>query len=153
AIMTIPKRLRDIDQAVSPNPSPQVLEEALGSVVDRLDYLRIPVNRSSVSGNSIKIRRIRSNETEFREYFALRHRVYTIMGYLDQEVQNTRSRLEINEADTHAMHLGAFYCDGPRETLVGTARVVTNEPPDEDLWNLFADLVTDDPVARQRLND
>lgn len=152
AITSRGRRFPDIDRTISPECTAGALEEAVGLVIDRLDYLSTPAQRLRVDCGLINVRRIRTNETEFLNYFMLRHRVYTIMGYLDEELVNTRSRLEVNEADVHGIHWGAFYRQGVQEKLVGTARVVTNGPPDAALHKLFSGLVINDPVAKQRLN-
>jgi predicted GNAT family N-acyltransferase len=153
AIMLHPRRVADVDRAVTPNCGDRLLEQILGLIIDRLVYLAVPATRTQVDRTSITVRPLRTtNETEFQEYFMLRHQVYTIMGYLDDEVVSSRSRLEVNEADLHAIHLGAFYRQGACEKLVGTARVVTNNKADGALYDLFSAMIDKDPVAKQRLN-
>src|SRR5262249_31283703 len=86
--------------------------------------------------------------------FKLRHRIYKIMGYLDEEAEQNRSQLEINEADTHALHVGAFYKkDQFQEVLVGTARVTTNTEQEERLRELIEKVASGDPAVRQRLDN
>jgi predicted GNAT family N-acyltransferase len=153
AIMRPVRRMTDIDRTIAADCSKHHLENTLGLVIDRLNYLAVPARRSQVDWNMITIRPLRmGNETEFRNYFLLRHRIYTIMGYLVQDVEDSRSRLEINEADVHAMHVGAFYRDGAQERLVGAARVVTNGEADRPLKEMFEVLVDNDPVAKHSLS-
>lgn len=152
AIMALPQRIPDIDRAIRPDTSRSEFERALSLTIGRLQYVAAPTKAPAAKCDSILVRPLRStNEMEFRSYFALRHRVYTVMGYLDDEMERCRSGLEINEADLHAIHLGAFCRTGPQERLVGTARVVTNDEANMTLQRVFEGLVRNDPVVRHRL--
>jgi predicted GNAT family N-acyltransferase len=152
AIMRNVRRVTDIDRTVGLDCTDRSLEIALGLVIDRLSYLAIPAHPPQVDCNRITVRPLRpANETEFQNYFSLRHRVYTIMGYLVQEVESSTSKLELNEADLHAIHIGAFYRDGAHERLVGTARVVTNREANDGLQKIFESISGDDPTAKQFL--
>jgi predicted GNAT family N-acyltransferase len=151
AIMPRPTRVLDIDRTVGSSCVSQCLARAVGMVVNRLNYLSIP-SESPSDNSPVNVRPLKTtNQRELQDYFSLRHKVYTIMGYLDEEVENSRSKLELNEADLHAIHMGAFWRNGPREQLIGTARVVTNGAVDETLHETLTELVNDDPVAKQRL--
>ena len=152
AIMPRPTRMLDIDRTVGSSCASECLTRAVGMVVDRLKYLSTPPESHNGNSALVSVRPLKTtNQRELHDYFSLRHKVYTIMGYLDEEVENSRSKLEVNEADLHAIHIGAFYRDGFREQLVGTARVVTNAAVDETLHETLTELVNDDPVAKQRL--
>jgi GNAT superfamily N-acetyltransferase len=154
AIMQLPERITDIDRTVSCDATSDDVTHALVLVIGRLKYIAPPQHGWSVNPRGITIRPLKGdNETEFRDYFRLRHRVYTEMGYLDQLTENCRSKLEMNEADVHSIHLGAFYREGARETLVGSARVVTNRGANWALQRMFESIAGDDPVARQRLSE
>jgi predicted GNAT family N-acyltransferase len=153
AIVPHPRRVADIDRTIDADCTDRGLENILGSVIDRLDYLTPPTRPSQLDCSSIFVRPLRTgNEGEFRDYFVLRHHVYTIMGYLDEEIEDSRSKLEMNEADVHAIHVGAFYRNGAQLRLVGTARVVTNSEADKPLQTILEAIAGDDPVARQRLD-
>lgn len=152
AIMGSPERAADIDRVVQPDVTLDEFMRAMILIIRRLDYIIPPANRRSVDPNRITIRPLRSdNEREFRDYFRLRHEVYTLMGYLDELSENSQSKLEMNEADVHSLHLGAFYRSGSRETLVGSARVVTNGDPDSNLQDMLEMLAANDPIARHCL--
>jgi GNAT superfamily N-acetyltransferase len=144
--------MADIDRTIGRDSTATELQDKLKLIVDRLDYLAAPAGAAPMSICTVAVRPLRTNETEFREYFRLRRRVYTAMGYLDEEVENTRSGLEINEADVHAIHLGAFCSDGIRQRLAGTARVVTMDGADSALQRLFEGMTSIDPVAISRLD-
>ena len=152
AIMRHPRRLPDVDRIVVLDCTDRTLQGTLELILARLEYIAGPTRTTQSDYRSINVRPLRTNETEFRDYLSLRHHVYTIMGYLDDEVEGNRSRLEVNEADVHAIHVGAFWRDGVRERLVGTARVVTNSPADTQLQEMLEAMVASDPVAKERLD-
>lgn len=154
AIMPRPTRMLDIDRTVGSDCGNKCMAQALRMVVSRLEYLSSPTELPKGKSFSVTVRPLKTtNQRELQAYFSLRHQVYTIMGYLDEEVENCRSKLEVNEADLHAIHLGAFSRNGAQEILVGTARVVTNGAVDQALYATIKQLVNDDPVARERLED
>src|SRR5262249_31457820 len=97
---------------------------------------------------------------ELLEYFKLRHRIYKIMGYLDEHVENAPSQMEINWCDKIALHIGAWVRDGDQqEVLAGTARVVVAIPSEDGLRpaaierydKCVAPLARQDPVLQQSL--
>jgi predicted GNAT family N-acyltransferase len=154
AVLRSHGRIPDIDRTVGPDVSYDDLARALILLIARLDYLDAPSDPKAIDKRSITIRPLKNdNEREYREYFRLRHRVYTQMGYLDEATERSSSKIEINEADVHAIHLGAFDRSGFRETLIGCARVATNSDADPTLQEMFETLVLRDPIARQRLHD
>ena len=153
AIIALPRRVEDIDRTIDSNCTESALEGVLRLVISRLNYLAAPANLSQVDQSLVTVRALRNtNETEFRDYFRLRHHVYTIMGYLEREVEDSRSKLEVNEADVHAVHMAAFYRNGAQERIVGTARVVMNSEADKTLQKTFEAIVCGDSVAQQRLD-
>ena len=89
------------------------------------------------------------NNREPKSHAALLCRHKRVENLLAQFRRNSGAR--VCDADLHAIHIGAFYRDGFREQLVGTARVVTNAAVDETLHETLTELVNDDPVAKQRL--
>ena len=153
AILQSRERMTDIDRTILPDVTRDDLADAMVMLLGRLEYLRAPVPRQAVDPQSIVIRPLRSdNEAEFRSYFQLRHRVYSQMGYLDDFTERF-SKLEMNEADVHSIHLAAYCRSGPRELLVGSARVVTNSEADPVLVDLFEIIADREPVAKQRLRE
>lgn len=154
AILQSRERLTDIDRTIVPDVTRDDLAYAMVMLLGRLEYLRAPVPRQVVDPQSIVIRPLRKdNEAEFRGYFQLRHRVYSQMGYLDDFTERSLSKLEMNEADVHSIHLAAYSRSGSRELLVGCARVVTNSEADPVLADLFKIIADRDPVSKQRLGD
>ena len=154
AIRPSGERVTDIDRIIKPDVTREDLTHALVLLIGRLEYLTAPIARPKFDPDSIILRPLRSdNEREFREYFRLRHRVYAQMGYLDEAMEANSSKLEMNEADTHSIHLGAFWRSGFGEVLIGSARVATNGEADPMLVELFARIAETDPVSKHRLND
>jgi predicted GNAT family N-acyltransferase len=152
AIRRPPERTPDIDRVVPIDCGRAQLERALDAALSRLVYLRLPPKTDPVHSSAIVIRPIRDgNETEFRDYFALRHKIYSIMGYLEAEVENCPSGLEINEADAHSLHFGAFHFCPPGQRLVGTARLVTNTGADPSLLEMFTRMARGDLALIQRI--
>jgi len=152
AIMPRPTRILDIDRTVGASCASECLARAVGMVVNRLNYLSTPPESPKGNSSPVTVRPLKTiNQRELQDYFSLRHKIYTVMGYLDEEVENSRSKLEVNEADLHAIHMGACCRNGSREKLIGTARVVTNGAVDETLHETLTELVNDDAVAKQRL--
>jgi GNAT superfamily N-acetyltransferase len=154
AIRPSRERVTDIDRIIRPDVKREELIDAMALLIARLEYLTAPTARPDIDLDSIILRPLRSeNEREFREYFHLRHRVYAQMGYLDEAMEASPSKLEMNEADTHSIHLGAFCRSQFSETLIGSARVATYGEADPTLVDLFEKIAANDPVSRHRLND
>jgi len=148
AILQSSGRVMDIDRTIRSDVGRDELTRVMVLLIGRLEYLTAPKCGRQVDPDDIVIRQLRSdNETQFREYFKLRHRVYSRMGYLDAAVENSPSGLEMTEVDVRSIHFGAFY----HEALIGSARVVTNDNADDTLIDLFESIASQDPVARQHL--
>ena len=148
AIMQSRQRVLDIDRVIRPTIERNELARVMVLLIGRLQYLTAPQSGRSLTPDDIFIRPLRSdNEREFREYFKLRHRVYSRMGYLDPVTESSPSGLEMNEADVHSIHLGAFH----RESPIGCARVVKNETANEKLIELLEKIASNDPISRDRL--
>jgi GNAT superfamily N-acetyltransferase len=154
AVQRSPVRVTDIDRAVAPNVTRTDLTHALVMLLGRLQYLVLPVKSAVNDQQSIVIRPLRAgNEAEFRTYFQLRHRVYSQMGYLEEDIERSVSKMEINAADLHSMHLGAYHRSAYGELLVGSARVVTNTEADPGLEELFETIAGRDDVVRRKLTE
>jgi GNAT superfamily N-acetyltransferase len=122
ALMDRPRRVRDVDRALSCTPTADELLAALQLVAAKLCYMAPPPKQKAQQ--PIAVRMIR-RQHELMEYFKLRHRIYKVMGYLDEEIENAPSQMEIDWCDTISLHIGAFeQMRSARERLVGTARVV-----------------------------
>lgn len=112
---------------------PEALTRAMILLIGRLEYLTAPT-APEFDPDSIILRPLRTdNEREFRDYFRLRHSVYSQMGYLDEATEASPSKLEMDETDTHSIHLGAFCQSRCSKLLIGSARVVTNGEADPTL--------------------
>jgi GNAT superfamily N-acetyltransferase len=157
AIMRYPRRMNNIDRVIDALAEPEKLLETLKLVVDRLAYTALPEKR--FLAEPLEIRLIR-RQHELLNYFKLRHRIYKIMGYLTEEIENAPSQMEISWCDTIALHIGGYkQVKQGQEVLVGTARVVvgtvaepSKRPPllaSYERW--IRALASSDPVLQQEL--
>ena len=157
AIMRNPRRVRDIDRVIDRTTNPEQLLDTMKLVAERLTYTASPNKRTLATQPELRLIR---RQHELLDYFKLRHRIYKIMGYLEEEIENNASQLEINWCDKIALHIGAYErVREQRESLVGTARVVVGTTADArerpallasyDQW--VTTLASQDPVLRQAL--
>ncbi len=68
----------------------------------------------------IKIRKLQS-EDDFSQYFKLRYKVWTEMGYLTAQKQCTKSQFELDYTDRTALPIGIF---NQNQELIASARLV-----------------------------
>lgn len=78
-------------------------------------------------------------EDDFRQYFALRYRVWKQMGYLPPEQDCAESQWELNFTDRTAYPLGAFTREGE---LISCARLVLPLGQDSHHLRLIESLVS-----------
>jgi predicted GNAT family N-acyltransferase len=149
AILDGPQRVAEIDQVIPKSCATETVRKALCRAEERLMYISRPLRKRLAA--PVVVRPIR-REVELLDYFGLRHRAYTVMGYLDRQVEDDQSETEIDWCDTTSLHFGAFEKRGPNERLIGCARVVITPPsafaPNKDL---IVNLASNDPVLRTRL--
>jgi len=119
-------RVAEIDRMLKPAASPEQIGDALELVAARLRYISPPTR--SDRRIEFEIRRIR-DEFELKKCFCLRHRIYTIMGYLEDRKEAVPSRMEIDACDETAMHFAAFHRDRGFDTMAGTFRIVMADQP------------------------
>jgi len=155
-IATMPhsRRLPDIDRTIDEACSSDILATTIRLVIARLQYLARPTRPFQLDNRFVTVRPLKTNnETERRDYFSLRHNVDKTMGYLESSVEETRSGLEVNEADVHAVHIGAFWHNGEQGQLVGTARVVTTADADTTLQSVLEGMLRNDDVVPAKAGD
>jgi len=122
AISPLPGRVADIDLVLTPQPPPAVVTDGLSLLVERLRYFARPPSRPALPG--LEVRRL-STRHELYQSFKLRYRVYSVMGYLEQEFLDTESRVELGWCDAISVHFGAFIpTQGNGRELVGTSRLI-----------------------------
>lgn len=122
AVMDEPRRVVDIDRALARNAKAPQLLATLKLAADKLAYMARPEKRPGKP--NIEVRLIR-RQTDLLDYFRLRHRIYKIMGYLREEIENAPTQMEIDWCDSISLHCAAYErLKGGRERLAGTARVV-----------------------------
>jgi predicted GNAT family N-acyltransferase len=116
---------------------------------EKLTYISPPERRELVC--PVVISELR-RQHEMRAYSQLRHRVYSVMGYIEEQAWQAPSRMEMDWSDTTAIHFGAFELVGRRRRLVGGARVVHTtkvEGPSQGFARMIA---SEDPVLVKELN-
>jgi predicted GNAT family N-acyltransferase len=151
AIMDRERRVPDIDRVLWQDFDTEDLLRVLGLVADKLIYISPPDKTGSLPVGPIVVRPI-NDKTEMRDYFLLRHRVYCVMGYLEQAVDWAPSGMEINAADTHALHIGAFANEGTEKRIIGTARVVSMEALDNRCEEWARSLARADAVLKTKVD-
>jgi predicted GNAT family N-acyltransferase len=148
-------RVPEIHRTVRANASDDELRGAIQLSLIYLCYVSRPTGpRKKIK---VRIRRLRT-ESDLRAYYALRYRVYQIMGYLESEVERAPTGLEIDACDESALHLGAFDRQPGYEVLAGTARLVISSP---DVQQLLRDdtakhtdnLIRSDSVIRNSIHE
>lgn len=157
AVMPYPSRVTDIDRTLSATCQYDELLRVIKRCAAKLELMSPPESRRLEC--QFQVRPIRDC-TELEACFRLRHKVYTVMGYLPPEVEEARSGLEINGGDLSAIEFGAFV-EQPEhgESLVGTARLaITSPDPYQSVSEIVAkyeswtrELADDDPVLRLEL--
>jgi len=141
-------RIPDIDRIVHSQCDEGQCLDTLELLTEKLSYLQRP--RSQRLQNPIIVRELQS-EAELLEYFQLRHRVYRVMGYIEEEIEDVPSRMEIDWCDTMAIHIGAFEIDGVSERLVGTARVMCTGLHHSEHGERVHNLAYRDTVLRRKM--
>ena len=123
-----PHRISDVD-AILKNEgiSPESLKRKLLQVATRL-WLKSAVGAQSpmVNQDAIRIRCVKS-AVELKKCFELRHRVYDVLGYLEEPVSRSASKIDMDSFDTKAIHFAAV--DYRSNEFIGTARLVTTVTP------------------------
>jgi hypothetical protein len=120
-----PRRVPDVDRVVGTDVAAGALQKALQLTVQALRYKSPPEQRRAIA-HPVKVRRVWL-ETELLECFRLRHRVYSVMGYLDDELEADEFRMEVDWYDLNSVHIAAFEETGFGPRAVG--------PPGLSLWN------------------
>jgi predicted GNAT family N-acyltransferase len=164
-----PHRITDIDAVLKiDDVTPETLKRKLMQVATRL-WLKSPVAGPSIMTNrdAIRVHRVQS-EAQLKECFRLRHRVYDALGYLEEPVSRSASKIDVDSFDTKAIHFAAV--DYRSGDFVGTARLVTTVPRYMgqtvigDPWRVIRDhadwakaiarqaLVKEDRVFREKIN-
>jgi GNAT superfamily N-acetyltransferase len=158
AIMSSPRRLRDIDRVIGRSVKSEQLLDALLLVTDRLAYTAVPLKRTLSDEPELRLIR---RQHELLDYFKFRYRIYKIMGYLDEETEGATSQMEINWCDRISLHIGAYVPIGEqRDSLVGTARVVVGTTSDTYKRSVLLTsydqcvtaLASQDPILKQALS-
>lgn len=144
------RRVPEVHRTISARANEDELHEMMQICLSYLRYVsRPPKLRKNLK---FKVRRLRT-QSELHDYYALRHRIYRIMGYLDQDVERAPTRLEIDACDSCSLHLGAFDVTSDYEILAGTARLVIGSPDTQQLLRgntvrHTESLIKTDPVIR-----
>jgi len=127
-------RTRDIDTvADARNLTSEELKKLIVKVACGL-WLKSPINKSVSlqEKDVIKVQMVNSLE-ELQECFALRYKVYNALGYLEEEISSSTSKIEIDSFDIQSIHLSAT--NHTTKKVIGTIRLVllTNIYPITDV--------------------
>ena len=111
-------RVRDVDVAVDAGQGPEGVIAAIVRAATAL-RLKAPPGRRGGEPAGLRVEAARDQPT-VRACFALRHRVYGMLGYLPDDVAAEPCRLEIDGYDVDSIPLAAVV----GAEVVGTVRVV-----------------------------
>jgi GNAT superfamily N-acetyltransferase len=143
-----PKRVPDIDRVVGTNVAPAALQEALQLTAQALSF-KSPPEQHRLIPYPVKVRRVWL-ETELLECFKLRHRVYKLMGYLDDELEADEFGMEVDWYDLRSVQIAAFEETEFAPRAVGTARLILAEGSGGELGTRIQLLARQSPVLRKR---
>jgi predicted GNAT family N-acyltransferase len=111
-------RVRDVDATVNTGNGPDGLVAGILRAATSL-RLKSPPRRRQRTAEGLRIETARDQQT-LRACFALRHRIYGMLGYLPDDVAAESCGLEIDGYDVHSIHLAAVV----GEEVVGTVRLI-----------------------------
>ncbi len=125
-----PSRTRDVDAVVADGES-RSLEAALCRTGNGL-WLKSKHSPSQPADNDEDNRRaiqihVVENEHQMQDYLSLRHRVYNWLGYLDDDLGNAKSAVDIDPFDKTSIHFAAT--DVRSGDVIGTMRLVMSSVP------------------------
>ena len=128
ALATSPvRRASDVDFLLSSETiDTAALRDRIVDVAHRLWYKAPPGCGARVVAGVDRSSTIRVtsdlNFEQFRQCLALRHEVYGLLGYLDEEVRDSPLKIEMDLFDSQALHFAALEQGGDR--VLGTARLI-----------------------------
>ncbi|MFQ6006947.1 MAG: GNAT family N-acetyltransferase, partial [Woeseia sp.] len=121
-------RTTDIDRVISgTNLEPGDVREAVLKTSQGM-RLKMPPQRQTLLDreNAVRVQVVQSEE-QLLECFRLRHQIYGLMAYLDEEVASTPSNIEIDSYDTKSLHFIAT--EHRTGETAGTLRLVLPGKP------------------------
>lgn len=123
-------RTRDIDRVVDVRPREGVPDSVAGALrrVAAALWLKAPprTTRAFGDGEAVFVRMVKSKE-QLRECLRLRHLVYGLMGYLDDEVAENGAPIELDQFDSKSIQFAAVAKSSG--DVVGTMRLVLQDVP------------------------
>lgn len=115
-----------LDGVVHPDHIADTLIETIQAVAARL-WFKIPPPAMPLDkprdGSTLRLVQVKDVET-FEECLALRHQVYSSLGYLDDAVAEAHSKVELDCYDSYARHFAVVDIANDGH-VVGTARLIT----------------------------
>jgi ribosomal protein S18 acetylase RimI-like enzyme len=104
------------------------------SVIGNLEFFDVndpvPALRTAVLRYLTKSRiRVLNKPSEYEDYFRLRYKVWSEVGYISASARNTRSKMELDFSDRTAIPIGYFTEDG---AMAGCARLVREIGEEDD---------------------
>lgn len=142
-----PKRVPDIDRTAPSWLTPDELAKALQQTVRTLKY-KAPTEKASLN-LPITVGRVQ-RQIVLKEYFKLRHDVYSTMGYLDAKLEASPTKIEADLCDLNSIHICAIEQSEVGTRVVGAARLILTENVDERLRHWSEKIARVDPILRYR---
>lgn len=120
-------RTRDVDRTLSAvDATPERVAAAVDAVADGL-AMRAPPTREDRERPRRPVRiHLVTSRKELERCLLLRFQVYTVMGYLDDNVLESSLGIEVDAHDRNSLHLAAL--DHESGDVVGTVRMIAPGP-------------------------
>jgi GNAT superfamily N-acetyltransferase len=111
---------RFVDQVIDASADKEIFSEALRRAYLAICYRRPPSEKNIGPETAIEVGVVRTLE-DFRKCLALRHDVYSLLGYIHDDVDEAT---ELDYYDPSAMHFFAVASNPGGRSFVGAARLV-----------------------------
>jgi GNAT superfamily N-acetyltransferase len=115
--------IRFVDQVIDISAGKEVLDQALRRACLAIRYKQPPSEKRIGAGVAIEVGVARTLE-EFRQCLVQRHEVYSLLGYLHQDVDTESAEVELDYYDSSALHFIAIASNSGIRSFAGTARLV-----------------------------
>ena len=122
-----PHRTTDIDRVLDGRNLE--LKDLLGTILETAAGLKLklpPDRQFQLGDEEAFLVRLAQTKKELLGCFRLRHEIYGLMGYLDDEILSSPSQIEIDSFDQLSLHFLAT--DKASDSIAGTLRLVLPRP-------------------------
>jgi len=120
------RRTRDVDRVVGTAEfDPGKLKEAITKAANGLWHKCPPSGHVQFAETDAIMVQLVQSEDQLRQCLELRHQVYDVMGYLEDDVSQCAAALELDSFDVRSLHFVAL--DAETRDVAGTLRLVLPE--------------------------